>query len=199
MIFFKQFFCKPTAYMLCLAMLSGCVGSRAVESPDAHFQSVGWQKNQALLDQKNFQDYAKAVQNEVSRFRIPFDPNNADKEIEQASPVELLPAANCNGRTDGIAILVHGLADTAYSLRDIGRVLAEVCYKSRVILLPGHGTRGGDLLTTRLSDWQETLSYLVDQAAAETDNILLVGFSLGSVLTLDIALHRPDDIDGVIG
>ncbi|MBX2838191.1 MAG: lysophospholipase, partial [Gammaproteobacteria bacterium] len=46
---------------------------------------------------------------------------------------------------------------------------------------------------------QETLSYLVDQAAAETDNILLVGFSLGSVLTLDIALHRPDDIDGVIG
>ncbi len=185
--------------LLCFAILSGCVGSRAVEAPDAHFKSVGWQDNQALLEHKRFADYANAVTNEVRRFRIPFDPGNADLEIEQASPVELQPHTNCNGRTDGIAILVHGLADSAYSLREIGKVLADACYKSRIILLPGHGTRGGDLLTTRLSHWQDTLNYLVDQASAESDNVMLVGFSLGSVLTLDITLHRPDDVDGVIG
>ena len=97
------------------------------------------------------------------------------------------------------AILVHGLADTAFSLRDVGNVLSESCYKSRVILLPGHGTRSGDLLTTRLSDWYDTLHYLIDQAVTETDTILLVGFSLGAVLTLDAAVQRQQDIDGVIG
>ncbi len=184
--------------LICCAVLAGCVGNRAVESPDAHFQSVGWQNKQALLKYKTFADHADAVNNEVRRFRIPFDPNNADLEIEQASPVELQPNTNCQGQTDGIAILVHGLADTAYSLRDIGKVLTDVCYKSRIILLPGHGTRGGDLLATRLADWRDTLDYLVDQATAESDNVVLVGFSLGSVLTLDIALQRPDVIDGVI-
>ncbi len=184
---------------LCISvMLSGCVGNRAVESADEHFLSVGWQNNQTLLDNKSFSDYADAVKKEVRQFRIPFDPSTAELEVEMTSPVELQPGANCNGQTHGIAILVHGLADTAYSLRDIGGVLADACYKSRVILLPGHGTRGGDLLTTRLSDWQDTLNYLVDQANEESDKVLLVGFSLGSVLTLNTTLSRPADIDGVI-
>lgn len=180
-------------------ILTGCVGSRSVESPDAHFQPVGWQNKQAFLEHKNFTDYANAITNEVRAFRIPLDPDNTEVEIEQVSPIELQPNVSCDGRTAGIAILVHGLADTAYSLRDIGNVLADACYKSRVILLPGHGTRGGDLLTTRMADWYDTLNYLVDQASAESDNVVLVGFSLGSVLTLDLALLRPDDVDGVIG
>lgn len=65
--------------------------------------------------------------------------------------------------------------------------------------MPGHGTRAGDLLTTRLSDWQETIDYLIDQAASETETVLLAGFSLGGVLTLDAALRKQDLVDGVIG
>ena len=186
--------------LLALSLASGCsIGSREVEAPAAQLTPAGWQKNEALLENESFHRYATAVKSEVRRFRIPFDPDHAEHEISLASPIELPPGANCNGTTKGVAILVHGLADTAFSLRDVGRALTDVCYKSRVILLPGHGTRGGDLLTTRLSDWQQTLQYLIDQAQSETKNILLVGFSLGAVLTLDAAVRRPDDISGVIG
>jgi len=188
----------PLCVIAC-AVLSGCVGSRAVEAPAVYLKPAGWQNTQTFLEHESFAEYASSVTQEVRRNRIPFDPNQAELEIALASPVELPLATHCAGRASGIAILVHGLSDTAFSLRDIGSVLADVCYKSRVILLPGHGTRAGDLLTTRLADWQKTIDYLVDQAASETETVLLVGFSLGGVLTLDAAVRRQDDVDGNIG
>lgn len=187
---FLSFFC---------VLLVGCIGSREIEAPEAYLSSAGWQNNQAFLKEKTFADYANAVKDEVHRYRIPFNPEQTDIEVEMASPIELPLSDHCAGRANGIAILVHGLSDTAFSMRDIGGVLADVCFKSRVILLPGHGTRAGDLLTTRFSDWRNTIDYLIDQAAAETNTIVLAGFSMGGVLTLDAALRREDVIDGVIG
>jgi alpha-beta hydrolase superfamily lysophospholipase len=181
------------------SVVSGCsIGNRAVEAPEDQLTPAGWQNNKTLLQNRSFEQYATAVNHELYRHRIPFDNERAEQEIDMASPVELPPGANCNAKSKGVAILVHGLADTAFSMKDIGRVLADACYTSRVILLPGHGTRGGDLLITRLSDWQQTIQYLIDQAAMETDNIVLAGFSLGAVLTLEAAMRRPDDIAGVI-
>jgi len=185
--------------LLSCAILWGCIGSRAIEAPAVYLKPAGWQNNPAFLKHKHFDDYAQSVTDEVRRYRIPFHPELAESEIKLSSPAELPLGAHCDGNVSGIAILVHGLSDTAFSLRDIGTVLADVCYKSRVILLPGHGTRAGDLLTTRLSDWQETITYLIDQAALETETVLLVGFSLGSVLTLDAAVRKQDDVDGIIG
>lgn len=182
-----------------VALLTGCIGNRPVEAPVVNLTPAGWQSNNTLLQHDSFAAYQNAVADEVRRYRVPFDANRAEAEVALVSPVELPPGSNCEGNAIGIALLVHGLADTAFSLRDIGSVLSDACYRSRVILLPGHGTRAGDLLTTRLSDWQATIDYLVDQALTETDTLVLAGFSLGGVLTLDTALRRPDDIDGVIG
>lgn len=187
-------------HLLTAIALTGCsIGSRDIESPTAYLTASGWQNNRQFLQEDSFADYANAITDEVQRYRIPFDPERADAEVALASPTELPLGAHCVGIARGIAILVHGLADTAFSLKDIGTVLADACYKSRLVLLPGHGTKSGDLLTTRLSDWQDTIHYLIDQAAAETEHILLAGFSLGAVLTLDAALQRQDVIDGIIG
>ena len=190
---------RALSLSLLFSILGGCIGSRDVEAPAHYLSAVGWQRSHELLQYKSFADYTSAVKDEVRRHRIPFDPDRAELEIENASPVELPLGSQCSDKVNGIAILVHGLSDTAYSMRDLAKVLADACYKSRVILLPGHGTRAGDLLTTRLSDWQETIDYVVAQAAAESNNVIVGGFSLGGVLTLDAALRRPDDIDGVIG
>lgn len=190
---------KTSLYLFLCVILSGCIGNRAVEAPVIYLSPAGWQDNNQFLENESFDSYASAITDEVRRFRIPFDPERADGEVSKTSPVELPLAAHCNDQSQGIAILVHGLSDTAFSLRDIGSVLAEVCYRSRVVLLPGHGTRAGDLLTTRLPHWQETIHYLVDQAATESEIVLLVGFSLGGVLTLDAALQKQDLVDGIIG
>ncbi len=185
--------------MFATALLSGCIGNRDVEAPVEYLSPKGWQNNDAFLSQPSFTEYANSVKDEVRRYRLPFDSELADTEVELASPIELPLDPSCEGNVAGIAILVHGLSDTAYSMRDIGQVLAEVCFKSRIVLLPGHGTRAGDLLTTRLRDWQNTISYLIDQAASESETVLLTGFSLGGVLTLDAALQNQNTVDGVIG
>ena len=179
--------------------VSGCIGNRAVEESPEYLSPLGWQSKQKLLENESFAQYSNAVREEVQRYRLPFDPEHAEREVELVSPVELPLGSSCNGESKGIAILVHGLSDTAFSLRDIGHTLAEVCFKSRLVLLPGHGTRAGDLRTTRHEDWQKTLRYLIDQAVNETNTVMLVGFSLGGVLTLDAALQRQNEIDGIIG
>lgn len=181
--------------------VSACasIGEREIEASEEYLTPAGWRNVSALLEAASFPRYVEAVTAEVGRYRIPFDSAQAGRELSRVIPQEVLPAPACAGREHGIAILVHGLSDTAFSMRELGEVLSRACYRSRIILLPGHGTRAGDLLKTRLHHWQSTLDYLVEQAAQESETVILAGFSLGAVLTLESALKHPERVDGVVG
>ncbi len=191
---------KIVFLLVVITMLFGCTVTRTNEAEAARefLTPSGWSKPSRFLTHSSFRDYAESIRAEVKQNRIPFEPDRADKEVKMASPAEYLPAESCTGNAEGIAILVHGLSDTAYAMEDIAKVLSNACYISRTVLLPGHGTRAGDMKNVRLKHWSDTLDYLIDQASAETDNVLLVGFSLGAVLTLEKALSRSEDIDGII-
>jgi len=186
--------------ILTMSMLCGCTATRTneAEAIPEYLAPHGWHNPNRHLEHTSFSDYASSIRQEVRLHRIPFDAKTANQEVSMVSPAELRPAEKCSGTAAGIAILVHGLSDTAFSMQDVARILADSCYISRTVLLPGHGTRAGDLLTTRLKHWDDTLTYLIDQASTETNNILLVGFSLGAVLTLHQAMIRNEDIDGII-
>jgi len=191
---------RRVVFAFFLVGLCGCSVTRVTgEVASAEYLSAqGWQNPQRLLQHASFTDYATAVRREVSEHRIPFNAYSAEQEVLMASPTEYTPARHCGETSTGIAILVHGLSDTAFTMQDVSRVLADACYTSRTVLLPGHGTRSGDMLTTRLSHWNDTLTYLIDQAAKESDNILLVGFSLGAVLALHQTIVPESKVDGLI-
>jgi len=192
---------KQTLYpMIFLSLLSSCSATRSTggDASPEFLESKGWQHQARFLEQDSFAEYAASITEEVSQHRIPFDVDRSAQEVSMASPAELPPAENCGGNAIGIAILVHGLSDTAFAMRDIATVLTDACYTSRLVLLPGHGTRAGDISTTRLKHWTDTLNYLIDQANSETNNVLLVGFSLGAVLTLERALVHDSAVDGII-
>lgn len=176
--------------------MQSCASDRGGEAPLNHLSPAGWHNVEKALTQKDFAGYASAIKDDVAQFRVPFDASKSSSEIDMASPLEFAAAQECE-RPKGIALLVHGLSDTAFAMRDLAQVLSSACYTSRTVLLPGHGTRPGDLQTTRLHHWEKTLSYLVDQAAAESDTVLLAGFSLGAVLTLSEA-HNNENVDGLI-
>jgi len=182
--------------VLLFCLLQSCASNRGGEAPQAYLSPAGWQNLEEALSQDDFESYASQVKHDLMRFRVPFEVARASAEVDMASPAEFAPAEECESPR-GIALLVHGLSDTAFAMRDLAQVLSSACYISRTVLLPGHGTRPGDLLTTRLNHWEKTISYLVDQAAAESDTVLLAGFSLGAVLTL-VEAHRNDKVDGLI-
>ena len=185
------------AIVLISLMLSACGFNKSGIVYPEYLESTGWKTVQETLRAPEFSGYANNVRSEVKRARVAFVAGNAAEEVLFASPVEFQPDPRCRS-TRGIAILVHGLSDSAFSMRDIARELSNSCYIARTALLPGHGTKPGDLLNTGLSDWIKTVQYLVSQAAREHDHIVAVGFSLGSLLLLAEALQNDSPIDAIV-
>ena len=133
----------------------------------------------------------------LEEHRLPLEPDDAAREARLAAPREYPAAPSCEG-SRGVALLVHGLSDTAFSMSDVAEALAERCFVARTMLLPGHGTRAGDLLVVDEGDWLAAVRHLARQAAAEHDTVLLGGVSLGAVLTLDVALDPDGDVDALL-
>ncbi len=183
--------------VLLLTALGGCGFNKSGVVIPEMLETVGWQRVPDTLAGCTFKDYAARVGGEVLAARVPFVPENHRTEAGFAAPAEFKPADHCE-QTHGIAVLVHGLSDSAFSMRDFAQLLATHCYLARTALLPGHGTRPGDLLQVRLQDWAATVDYLIKQAAAEHDHVVVAGFSLGALLTLTHALNESSAVDVVV-
>jgi hypothetical protein len=116
----------------------------------------------------------------------------APEVVEERAPFELRPeAARCrhgpHGRYPRAVLLIHGLGDTPYEMRDLGERFAAACYLVRAILLPGHGTVPGDLLGVGYPAWAEATRRGVASFAGQAERLYLVGFGAGATLALDYA------------
>ncbi len=102
--------------------------------------------------------------------------------VEQRLPFESGPANATRN-----ALLIHGLLDTPFVMRDIAARLTD--YRSRAILLPGHGTVPDDMLRVDYRDWIKATRYGVDSFGGDAP--VLVGFSTGAGLAVHYAMSAP--------
>jgi alpha-beta hydrolase superfamily lysophospholipase len=93
----------------------------------------------------------------------------------------------------GVAVLVHGLTDAPYSLREIGEALHADGIHVISARMPGHGTVPAGLLTAQWADWLEIV-HLASQRAWEIAGpdtpVFLFGYSNGGALVLKATLDR---------
>jgi len=124
---------------------------------------------------------------------------NAKQVLDANSPYELIPEkpVRSENRYQYGALLIHGLFDCPFSLRDIGTELQANGILCRSILLPGHGTQPSDLLHTKYQEWVEAVRYGVNSLRQEVDHVFLVGYSMGGALSVHHALQDAN-IDGLI-
>ncbi len=176
----------------------GCTSSDADLLSSAPLEPAGWYDVESTYAHTNFPDYAKSVRSRLIAHRVDFDSNRSLQEVVWASPRETAISEACNGQARGIAILVHGLSDTAFAMSDLSGTMSRLCYVARTALLPGHGTRPGDLTIVDHRQWLDTVKYLARQAAAEHERVVLVGFSLGAVITMTAAIELPDAVDAIV-
>jgi esterase/lipase len=122
-----------------------------------------------------------------------------DKVVQMRAPYELPPdSENCR---DGVEVgnrgflLIHGLTDSPYLLSELANSLKRKypCSYVRSLLVPGHGTVPGDLLSVELDDWRRVVGYGVQSFESLVDELYLVGYSSGSSLALDYLQENPDD------
>ncbi len=130
----------------------------------------------------SIEDYLEACQRRVAAARTDLDEDRAAWVIEGNSPFFFTPEGNDRPRR-GI-LMVHGLSDSPFMMRDLARFFQQQGFCVLAMQLPGHGTRPGDLLAARWQDWAQLHQRLLELLAAEVDEVYLLGFSAGATLNL---------------
>ncbi|MEE3252637.1 MAG: alpha/beta fold hydrolase [Nitrospinota bacterium] len=172
--------------------LSACNGSMGSRHKPSYLRTP--------LPEKNFAQYINKTKNLiVNATKGKLEP----KWVEARLPFEFKPNKNKCGNSQpyikGI-LLIHGLTDSPFMLRDIGNEFNKECYWVRSILLPGHGTIPGDLLNIKYSEWITATDAGIESFKKIVDELYIFGFSTGATLTLHHVLRKnePDNIKGLI-
>ena len=101
-----------------------------------------------------------------------------------------------DGAPVGAVVLLHGLTDSPYSLRQIARRYREHGYVCIAIRLPGHGTVPSGLTEIEWEDWSEATRLAVREArrrAGPSMPLHLIGYSNGGALAMKYALDAIGD------
>ena len=98
------------------------------------------------------------------------------------------------GRTG--CLVVHGFTASPQEVRRLGEHLASQGYTVLGPRLSGHATEVRDLRRARWQDWLHSVQDGYHMLRHQVDQIILVGLSLGGVLSLILASQKP--VDGII-
>jgi carboxylesterase len=106
------------------------------------------------------------------------------------------PYRNPGGPTG--VLLCHGFTGSPGSLRPWADYLAAEGLTVSLPRLPGHGTTWQDMNRTRWEDWYAEVDREFGELRATTDDIFLMGLSMGACLALRLAELHDDVVRGLV-
>jgi carboxylesterase len=112
----------------------------------------------------------------------------------------LLPGAEpyaSRGGATGV-LFCHGFTGSPQSLRPWAEFLAEAGLSVCLPRLPGHGTTWQELARTRWEDWYAEADRAFDELRAQSDEIFVMGLSMGACLALRLAEVRGPAVSGLV-
>lgn len=154
-----------------------------------------WRGGQGV---KAFADYVQDTRDALFRARAGLepDPRIRREHVDLVAPYEWPLRPACAGKAGDGVLLVHGLTDSAFAMRDLGDALAappqagetggDPCYLVRSILLPGHGSVPGDLVGVDADQWRAAVRYGLASFRGQVQRVHVVGFSTGAALGLEL-------------
>ncbi len=171
--------------------LFGCSGSLETRHIPSGFKTP--------IPNKNFSTYIAETEKIVKKAT---KGDLKQKWIDARLPFEYQPnQENCGDSNSSRGVLlIHGLTDSPFLMRDLGKNFQENCFWVRSILLPGHGTVPGDLLNIKYTQWIEAIDSGIDSFSGIVDNLYIAGFSTGASLALHHVIRKknPKSIKGLI-
>ncbi len=87
-------------------------------------------------------------------------------------------------------LLVHGLNGCQSDMEEIGESLTARGFITRIMLLPGHGTRVQDMLAIGWPEWAQAVRQELQELQQQCTSVFLIGHSLGGSLCLHVAAHE---------
>ena len=138
----------------------------------------------------DFDQYVESVRAHVNANLVAVAGFSRQQQVAWNLPFRTTPAGPCsNGGRLGL-LMVHGLSDSPFVFRDLAAYLAERCVEVRTLLLQGHGTRPGDMVTASAEVWRDQVRHHFEALSQAVDTAFIGGFSLGGALATDYALAR---------
>lgn len=146
---------------------------------------------------RSFAAYVAAAREHLERHKVAVPGFERARQVEWSLPFERRPAPGCTRDERVGLLLVHGLADSPFVFRDLADALARRCVHVRAILLPGHGTRPGDLVTAESEHWFAMARTQLERFAGEVDRLHVGGHSVGGAIATVLALEH-DGVEGLV-
>lgn len=103
-----------------------------------------------------------------------------------------------DGNPRNAIVLVHGLTDSPYFMKDIGEYFcSKMGFDVYIPLLRAHGLKEPeDMKDASLIEWRKDVRFAVDKAKESRGKVSIGGLSTGGTLGVEIALTDEQSIDG---
>ena len=133
----------------------------------------------------HFAEYIEQTRAMIEKARVDLLPSTAQRIIDANTPKEFRASKIKYG-----VLLIHGLLDSPFVMQDLARSFSDEPALVRTILLPGHGTRPGDLTNVQLEAWRQCVTQAIAWMRQDVDQFVIIGFSTGASLALEHVLKN---------
>lgn len=148
---------------------------------------------------KSFTKYIADCRSMLQERRIVPENGDIDLILDINSPFELIPQTpiQADSKLKYGVLLVHGLFDSPFSVKEVAQHLQAAGILCRAVLLPGHGTDPKDLLKVHYQEWINTVQFGLSTFDKEVENLYVLGYSTGATLAIYHAIQNSK-IRGII-
>jgi carboxylesterase len=95
-------------------------------------------------------------------------------------------------------LLLHGFTSSVDAVDRLQPYLASEKIEVERPVLRGHGTRYQDLSGVTARDWYQDAEAAFLRLASRVDRVIVVGFSMGGLLALELGMSYPERIAGLV-
>lgn len=97
-----------------------------------------------------------------------------------------------------IIIFIHGILESPNQFKSLADYAYQRGFSVAALLLPGHGGSGSDFANTNLLEWRLYVEHYILGMKKRYKTIILVGHSMGALLSLDSYFKIRRSIKGII-
>jgi esterase/lipase len=192
----NRYLCFFLLLLGAVMVITGCA------TPSPRLQPSGLNTTFAVAEDTPFGTYLQETRGMMIKGRVDIHDDNREVVLKANMPFELRPDEGSfpkgkDGKYGQGILLIHGLSDSPYLLQPLARHLQKAGFFVRAILLPGHGTVPGDLLSIRYQEWIRAVQYGVRSMKGEVTELFLGGFSTGAALSV-LESMKDKEIKGLI-
>lgn len=157
------------------------------------------EKNPDKVDKKKLREYTDKVMHEISKLvdhKRAFIPMEVPIKKPDTSGLRWYP--DKPKKSEWGALVLHGFTSNIHCVDPIEPYLKQRGIAYRFPILRGHGTVPHDMVGTTYDDWYEDAENALEELSQHAEKIMVMGLSMGGLVTLDLCARRPELINNII-